>query len=58
MSKQSDQLRQQLVGGVLRQLHLEAMSERFNPRVVLAPFCYSIFPWRRPRPRAMCCAAI
>ena len=38
MSKESDQLRQQLVGGLLRQLHLETMSERFNPRVVLALF--------------------
>ena len=38
MSEQNDRLRQQLVGGLLRQLHLDVMSQRFNPRLVLALF--------------------
>ncbi|MDX1802569.1 MAG: HPP family protein [Alcanivorax sp.] len=38
MSEQSDRVRFQLVSGVLRQLHLDAMNERFNPRLVLALF--------------------
>ncbi|MGB1465594.1 MAG: HPP family protein, partial [Alcanivorax nanhaiticus] len=38
MSQQTDQVRQRLVSGVLRQLHLDAMSARFNPRLVMATF--------------------
>lgn len=38
MSEQTDQVRQRLVAGVLRQLHLDVMSQRFNPRLVLAAF--------------------
>lgn len=38
MSQQTDQVRQRLVSGVLRQLHLDAMSARFNPRLVMVTF--------------------
>ena len=38
MSEQTDRVRQQLVLGLLRQLHLARMSERFPPRLVLAVF--------------------
>ncbi|MBQ0753972.1 MAG: HPP family protein [Gammaproteobacteria bacterium] len=38
MSEQNERLRLQLVSGLLRQLHLETMSQRFNPRLVLALF--------------------
>lgn len=34
MSERNERLRRQLVSGVLRQLHLEVMSQRFNPRLV------------------------
>ncbi|EKF73174.1 hypothetical protein A11A3_14917 [Alcanivorax hongdengensis A-11-3] len=38
MSEQSDRVRFQLVNGLLRQLHLERLNQRFNPRLVLALF--------------------
>lgn len=38
MSEQTDRVRRQLVLGLLQQLHLERMSERFPPRLVLAVF--------------------
>lgn len=41
MSEQNERLRLQLVKGVLRKLHLEAMSERFNPRLVMALFNFT-----------------
>lgn len=38
MSQSNDRIRRQLVLGLLQQLHLERMSERFNPRFVQVAF--------------------
>ncbi len=38
MSERTDRLRWQLVSGLLRQCHLERISERYPPRLVLAVF--------------------